>query len=96
MARNRETKWTEERLADLLAFYPDATSLQLTNRYKLPIDEIEQAYQFAVADKNLRIDRRTIRKSENQRAHTLTTYAPAFAHGVNDLEDDDNPTTYEE
>ena len=79
-----ETFWTLEKLADLLARFPTSTPKELMARFDKPMDEIQRAFEFAVADKNLRISRRTIRQKRagKTRKYLHTVYAPGFARGA--------------
>lgn len=82
MARSRESFWTPQLLRDLLRHYARLSSRELLERYEKPLDEINRAYDFALADKQLRISQEKIKRQKGQRAYTITIYACAHHRGT--------------
>lgn len=76
MARRRKTFWTPEKLKELEKIYPKLTRIQLTKKYKKPIEAITAAYEFVRLQKRMKI---SFKKTKYER---VTIYKPGFAEGA--------------
>lgn len=93
MAKRRKSIWNEKRLELLLQVFPKTSPQNLEKRFGTDYENITNAYLFALNERRLRLKQTHVKGKKEQRAYTITIYAPAYPIGRQAFE---NPLKEEE